>query len=69
MRLTRDHHEVVSTTRRRGESIGPAGVRAAARLIVSKIVLDMLEGLKLTYPETSTKRRGDLLAIRKQLAR
>ena len=39
-----------------------------ARLIVSKIILDTFEGLKMAYPKTSTKRRRELLSIRKQLA-
>jgi hypothetical protein len=38
-----------------------------ARLIVSKIVLNTLEGLKISYPKTSGERRDELLAIRKQL--
>jgi hypothetical protein len=38
-----------------------------ARLIVSRIVLDTLEGLKMTYPTTSAERRQELLAIRKRL--
>ena len=39
-----------------------------ARLIVSQVVLDALEGLKMAYPKTSAKRRQELQAIRKQLA-
>ena len=31
-----------------------------ARLIVSRIVLDALEELKMTYPKTSAKRRREL---------
>ena len=31
--------------------------------------LETLEGLKMTYPETSAKRRRELLAIRKKLAK
>jgi PPK2 family polyphosphate:nucleotide phosphotransferase len=47
----------------------PADDKENARLIVSRIVLDTLEGLKMTYPKTSAKRRRELLSIRKQLAR
>jgi PPK2 family polyphosphate:nucleotide phosphotransferase len=47
----------------------PADDKENARLIVSRIVLDTLEGLKMTYPKTSAKRRRELQAIRKQLAR
>jgi len=46
----------------------PADDKENARLIVSRIVLDTLEGLKMTYPETSAERRQELLSIRKQLA-
>ena len=47
----------------------PADDKENARLIVSQIVLDTLEGLKLAYPKTSKKRRRDLLAIRKRLSK
>ena len=47
----------------------PADDKENARLIVSRIVLDTLEGLKMTYPKTSAKRRRELLSIRKQLAK
>ena len=46
----------------------PADDKENARLIVSKIVVDTLEGLEMTYPKTSDKRRRELQAIRKQLA-
>jgi PPK2 family polyphosphate:nucleotide phosphotransferase len=45
----------------------PADDKENARLIVSQIVLDTFEGLKMAYPETSAKRRQELLSIRKQL--
>lgn len=47
----------------------PADDKANARLIVSQIALDTLEGLNMTYPKTSPERRRELLAIRKQLAK
>jgi PPK2 family polyphosphate:nucleotide phosphotransferase len=47
----------------------PADDKENARLIVSRIVLDTLEELKMTYPKTSAKRRRELLSIRKQLAK
>jgi PPK2 family polyphosphate:nucleotide phosphotransferase len=47
----------------------PADDKENARLIVSRIVLDTLEELKMTYPKTSTKRHRELLSIRKQLAK
>lgn len=46
----------------------PADDKENARLIVSQIVLDTLDGLKMSYPKTGTKRRRELQAIRKQLA-
>jgi len=47
----------------------PADDKINARLIISKIVLETLKGLKMNYPETSRARRKELLAIRKQLAK
>ena len=47
----------------------PADDKENARLIVSQIVLDRLEELKMAFPETSSKRRRELLSIRKQLAK
>ena len=47
----------------------PADDKENARLIVSRIVLDTLEGLKMAYPKTTEKRRRELLSIRKGLER
>ena len=47
----------------------PADDKENARLIVSRIVLDTFEGLKMTYPRTTAKRRRELLAIRKRLVK
>ena len=47
----------------------PADDKENARLIVSQIVLDTLEGLKMTYPKPSVERRHELLSIRKQLTK
>jgi PPK2 family polyphosphate:nucleotide phosphotransferase len=49
--------------------IVPADDKENARLIVSKIVLDVLNDLKLAYPRTSAKRRQELKSIRKLLAK
>ena len=49
--------------------IVPADDKDNARLIVSQIVLDALEGLKMSYPVVSAARRRELQAIRKQLAK
>ena len=47
----------------------PADDKENARLIVSRIVLDTFDELKMAYPKTSAKRRRELLSIRKQLAK
>mgnify|MGYP001556091302 FL=1 len=47
----------------------PADDKDNARLIVSRIVLDALEGLQLAYPRTTAKRRRELVTIRSELAR
>ncbi len=49
--------------------IVPADDKENSRLIVSRIVLDTLEGLKMTYPKTTKKRHRELLSIRKQLGK
>ena len=56
-----------TSTRHAPWYVVPADDKQNARLIVSQIILDMLEGLKMSYPETSEARRKELLAIRKQL--
>jgi PPK2 family polyphosphate:nucleotide phosphotransferase len=45
----------------------PADDKENARLIVSQIVLDVLNGLKMAYPKTTAKRRRELKSIRKGL--
>jgi PPK2 family polyphosphate:nucleotide phosphotransferase len=45
----------------------PADDKENARLIVSRIVLDTFEGLKMTYPKSNAKRRRELQSFRKQL--
>ena len=47
----------------------PADDKENARLIVSQIVLETFEELKMTYPKTSAKRRRELQLIRKRLAK
>ena len=58
-----------TSTRNAPWYVVPADDKENARLIVSKIVLDTLEGLKLAYPRTTPNRRRELLSIRKQLMR
>jgi polyphosphate kinase 2 (PPK2 family) len=45
----------------------PADDKENARLIVSGIVLDTLENLKMGFPKVSAKRRDELLSIGKRL--
>jgi PPK2 family polyphosphate:nucleotide phosphotransferase len=47
----------------------PADDKENARLAVSQIVLDALTKLKMTYPETTAKRKLELKAIRKLLTK
>jgi hypothetical protein len=47
----------------------PADDKENARLIVSRIVLDTLQDLKMAYPKTTKKRRQELQAIGKELSR
>lgn len=47
----------------------PADDKENARLIVSHIMLDTLEELKMTCAETSAERRKELLSIRERLAK
>ncbi len=46
----------------------PADDKENARLIVSQIVLDTFDRLKMTYPKSTEKRRMELHAIRERLA-
>jgi len=45
----------------------PADDKENARLIVSRIVIDTLKSLDLSYPKTTPKRRQELQSIRKML--
>jgi len=47
----------------------PADDKENARLIVSQIILDTFDGLKMTYPKADAKRRQELQLIRKRLAK
>ena len=47
----------------------PADDKENARLIVSRIVLDGLNELKMAYPKTTAKRRRELKSIRNLLAK
>jgi PPK2 family polyphosphate:nucleotide phosphotransferase len=47
----------------------PADDKQNARLIVSKIILDTLEGLKMRYPEVGDEKRRRLQDIRRRLSK
>ncbi|MGR9044962.1 MAG: polyphosphate kinase 2 family protein, partial [Gammaproteobacteria bacterium] len=47
--------------------IVPADDKKNARLIISKIIVDTLKSLKMSYPEPDAKRQRELLSIREQL--
>ena len=53
-----------TSTRHAPWYVVPADDKENARLIVSRIVVDTLEELKMSYPKTSTERRQELLTIR-----
>jgi hypothetical protein len=45
----------------------PADDKENARLIVSRIVLDVLDGLAMSYPKPTAKRRRELASARTML--
>ena len=45
----------------------PADGPPAARLLVSHIILEVLDGLNMTFQEITSGRRKELQAMRKQL--
>ena len=47
----------------------PADDKANARLIISQVILDTLDGLKLRYPKPDASLRRDLQSIRKSLSK
>ena len=58
-----------TSTREAPWYIVPADDKENARLIVSRIVIEALKELKLSFPETTPKRRRELKLIGAQLAR
>jgi len=61
--------ECLSATSTRGAPwyVVPADDKENARLIVSQIILDNLNGLEMTYPEVSAQRQQELRSIRERL--
>ena len=58
-----------TSTERAPWYIVPADDKLSTRLIVSRIVLDTMEALKLSFPKTSAARRRDLGLLRRRLAK
>jgi PPK2 family polyphosphate:nucleotide phosphotransferase len=58
-----------TSTRTAPWHVVPADDKLNARLIVSRVVIDVLRGLGMSYPRVSPARRRELKAIRKQLAK
>ena len=56
-----------TSTRHAPWYIVPADDKLNARLIVSRIVLDVVDELKLRYPASNASRRRELRSLRKQL--
>jgi PPK2 family polyphosphate:nucleotide phosphotransferase len=58
-----------TSTKRAPWYVVPADDKLNTRLIVSRIVLDSIEALKLSYPKTGAARRRELLSLRKKLTK
>src|SRR5260370_1384604 len=56
-----------TSTREAPWYVVPADDKENARLIVSQIILDNLNGLEMTYPEVSAQRQQELQSIRERL--
>ena len=56
-----------TSTREAPWYVVPADDKENARLIVSQIILETLNGLEMTYPKLSAERRKELQAIRERL--
>jgi PPK2 family polyphosphate:nucleotide phosphotransferase len=58
-----------TSTKRAPWHVVPADDKCNARLIISRVVIEALQGLDMSYPKLGRTRRRELRAIRKQLAR
>jgi len=58
-----------TSTRSAPWHVVPADDKLNARLIVSRVVIEVLQGFGMSYPRVSAARRRELQAIRRQLAR
>jgi PPK2 family polyphosphate:nucleotide phosphotransferase len=62
-----EHCLSATSTRHAPWHVIPADDKLSARLLVSQIIVDALEGLDMRFPETTPERRAELKAMRKQL--
>jgi PPK2 family polyphosphate:nucleotide phosphotransferase len=58
-----------TSTRRAPWYVVPADDKLNSRLIVSRILLDTVESLQLSYPKATAARRRELLMLRKKLTK
>ncbi|MEP6548486.1 MAG: ADP-polyphosphate phosphotransferase [Gammaproteobacteria bacterium] len=58
-----------TSTRHAPWYVVPADDKLNSRLIVSRILLDTVEALELSYPKSTAARRRDLLMLRKKLVK
>ena len=58
-----------TSTRQAPWYVVPADDKANARLIVSQIILDTLQGLKMHYPKLGDEKHKELRSIRKLLVK
>ncbi len=64
-----EHCLGATSTREAPWYVVPADDKKNARLIVSQIILDTMDELKMTYPQVSDERQHELGLIRRRLAR
>jgi PPK2 family polyphosphate:nucleotide phosphotransferase len=64
-----EHCLTETSTRNSPWYVVPADDKENARLIISRIIVDTLKSLKLTYPRSDGKRRRELQSIRRKLTR
>jgi polyphosphate kinase 2 (PPK2 family) len=58
-----------TSTRQAPWYVVPADDKENARLIVSRVILDTLKGLRMRYPKPSPAHRRELREIRKELSK
>lgn len=70
-RYMRAYEKTLSATSTRHAPwyVVPADDKLNSRLIVSRILLDTIEALQLSYPKTTAARRQELLMLRKKLVK